>query len=569
MQCAVCNAALATGDIFCGNCGTPVAQAANPGGTETTPVGDSPAVGSTSKRIGVRVIVALVMVGVLAGAAFAFTPLGLLLQDENPLYVYVPEDAAIFVGVDLLEARKVLSDGRVQNLMDEVAPLLEDFMGQRFDQRDFEEMMSDELRMQDGLTLDDDVLPWIGRWTATWASPYQQDGRDRMEGCLLAQVRDVDAAQTSLEEFLDQQDQLGRTANVDGVRFTEVFLAGSGYIGIHEDTMIFCSDEDPMRDALQARDRDLASDQDFEELRGAVTGTPFIEGFANGSDISDLEGFNTSDLNLPDKHYAQIQLTQDGIEATYVSADTFDGKLPFPGTETANRLPEISFFAFSSSNLGTAIDAGIDSIADAADANRSEVEEELDYEMGFDVMRWVRTFEGSAGLALTDAGPFFEERVDLGVVAFSDVTTPRETDRLIDSLVREYDLATNREMIGDIEVTTTLDDLEIAVGVGPETVYVSSSAQNIEDALDSTLADSSSFNAATGLLPRGSDWLAYLDTERATNVITELIFNFETLAHETRDTLRTWATSLFATCRQRWQVWKSPTTSSSSRSLSN
>ena len=545
MQCLTCNAQIAAGDAFCGSCGSKVA------GQPSSSVPTQPTIASAEptsqpsksgrKRTGVvvGVIVALLIVG---AAAFAFTPLGLLFQDENPLYDYTPEDASFFVGVDLLAAKGAWNDGRVQGLFEEMQNLAEDTLGESLDIADLEDELWSEIGIDSRrVSIEDQVLPWVGRWATAWLIADTRNGYvDEVDGCFTIQVRDRGEAQTALDDVIEEFDEVDGFIDdfsIDGVEVSKIAAAFDfWYIGLHEQAMLICSSENAFEDSLDAFENgdNLGNNPDFSALRSETPSRKLGEFYANAEDAT-LEGFDVNDSGLPLVHYGSIQLTDDGVQADYVTTNTLAGQLPSAGPGAADFLPEMSFFAANTSDLGQSLDGALDALSDAYGENRAAVEEEIEYRVDFDPFDWIASMEGTAGIALTTQGDFFGERIDFGVIAFSEVSDARESERVLNLFERDFRV--DKDSFGDIEVTTFTDGGELAVGVSPDRVYIATSPENIELADSSPLSSSSRFKSTLNMLPGGSDWLAYFDTDLAIDAIEDAINAIGYLSNEEENVL--------------------------------
>lgn len=340
--CNNCGTSNASGASFCSKCGAP--QSAASVDAPSGPAAVLPAPGKRSRAVW---WVAGGLVVVAAVAAFAvFSRVSAL--TGNAVVDAIPADAEVYVEIDLME----LSEENIQDLIDGYSDVIDDEFGVDVRVPDdlyqvFDGVLDDEFRM----SVEDDVMPWIGRyiavaafdsapsrrgglrlgdWLEAWAIPWGDREGDFL---MVLQVRDRDLADAFVEDLADVFDDLDfsvDSASIDDVEFVEAsgeFPGSWNYVtnlpyegdvvfGRSGDVLLVGGSQRVIRDAIRTQAGEQDSIGDAEEFVSAMASHEeggFVRAYMSGdlaTDVSDVLWeraaalLQVGALDLPEDYWA-------------------------------------------------------------------------------------------------------------------------------------------------------------------------------------------------------------------------------------------------------------------------
>ncbi|MEA3503215.1 MAG: DUF3352 domain-containing protein, partial [Actinomycetota bacterium] len=235
---------------------------------------------------------------------------------RNAVIVVVPEDAEMYVEIDLLE----VSEENLQDLIDAYSEPLADEDVDINEADDLFTLLDDYFRDEFRMTVEDDVMPWIGRhiaaatfdtspssrdyhrmsaWAGAWAIPWGDAEGDVL---LVIQVRDPDLADEFLEDLADAYEDQGWLVDdraIEGLDFYEVsdWVIGDDYnayvgdliFGRSGDVVLASGSARLLREALETQAGDRQSVADAVEFRAAMEPLPddaFIRAYWSDTGVS-------------------------------------------------------------------------------------------------------------------------------------------------------------------------------------------------------------------------------------------------------------------------------------------
>lgn len=524
--------------------------------TEQTQVTNSPATpgGGNNRMLIIGGIVALAIVAIVIIGAIFLLP-GLFRGSDNNIASVMPLETSILVELN------------AQNLANEdanrVARAFEDLLDENeieFDADDpisLLEQIDEDLDETAGLTIEEDVLPWIGTNMGIGLLELDIETMDQGEVPQLifaTTIRDTELADQFIEDLIDAiEDETGNDVDDDEYNGVIVFEVDSDFederlaFGRSDEIFFIAANIDVLEEAIDAQQgENLADVAEYQntiaELPGDRALTFYMSGealensFKAAEDSGDLEGFDSDvikDLGLTGVGMSAM-ITSEGIRMDFVgnyeSLSEEQQALIEAQTDdiaTAEFLPESTYIFVVGQRLDLAWQSVLDSL-DQAGVSEDDLDEAMDMfddMFGFnpsDDLMPILDGEYSMAILDSDEGMIAEQfGTDLGAVVLVGSSNGEElaglvedfTDGLEDQELNVDDSANDDVTIYEVEDPS--GEMIGAYGVSEEYLVFSTSSESIESlfAGESNLADSDKYQNVWRAFPRGTVPVMYIDVE--------------------------------------------------------
>ena len=523
--------------------------------TEQTQVTNSPAApGGGNRMLIIGGIAALALIAVVVIGAIFLIP-RLFGADENAIASVMPPSTSLLVEVNALN----LANEDAQR----VARAFEDVL----DESDVDfnaddpasalEQLDDQMDEATGMTITDDVLPWIGPNLGIGLLELDVEAIDNNEIpqiIFAATIREIEPADIFIEDLIDViEEESGN--RVDEVEYggALVFEIDSDFederIAFGRSDMIFfiATNIDTLEEAIDAQNGEsLAGVEEYQDTIASLSGDravtvymsgDSIEEFANAAEDSpDFEGFDADvikDLELKGVGMAGM-ITAEGIRLDFVSSynslseeqqEMLDAQTD--NIKTADFLPESTYLFLVGQRLDLTWQTAVDALASSG-VNEDDFDEAMDMfddTFGFnpnDDLMPLLNGEYSIAIIDSDEGLLAEEfETDLGAVIMIGGSDGEELTNLAEDFtdgLEDQDLSVDDSGNDDVTVYEIEDpggDLVGAYGVSEDYLIAATSGESIENLFngEANLADSDKFSNAWDAFPRGTIPVMYIDLD--------------------------------------------------------
>ena len=523
--------------------------------TEQTQVTNSPAApGGGNRMLIIGGIAALALIAVVVIGAIFLIP-RLFGADENAIASVMPPSTSLLVEVNALN----LANEDAQR----VARAFEDVL----DESDVDfnaddpasalEQLDDQMDEATGMTITDDVLPWIGPNLGIGLLELDVEAIDNNEIpqiIFAATIREIEPADIFIEDLIDViEEESGN--RVDEVEYggALVFEIDSDFederIAFGRSDMIFfiATNIDTLEEAIDAQNGEsLAGVEEYQDTIASLSGDravtvymsgDSIEEFANAAEDSpDFEGFDADvikDLELKGVGMAGM-VTAEGIRLDFVSSynslseeqqEMLDAQTD--NIKTADFLPESTYLFLVGQRLDLTWQTAVDALASSG-VNEDDFDEAMDMfddTFGFnpnDDLMPLLNGEYSIAIIDSDEGLLAEEfETDLGAVIMIGSSDGEELTNLAEDFtdgLEDQDLSVDDSGNDDVTVYEIEDpggDLVGAYGVSEDYLIAATSGESIENLFngEANLADSDKFSNAWDAFPRGTIPVMYIDLD--------------------------------------------------------
>lgn len=521
--------------------------------TEQTQV-SSPEAPKSGSNKNLLIIGGLVALGTLAvaiiGAIFLIPRL--LGADENAIASVMPPETAVLVELNAL------------NLVNEDASRVARAFEEAFEDSDVEfdaddpasflEQLDEDLDDASGLTITDDVLPWIGPNLGISLLEFDVDSLDVPPLIFATTIRDTAVADQFIEDLIDAiEDESGNDVDDDEYSGVLIFEIDSDFederiaFGRSDEIFFIATNKDLLEEAIDAQNgENLGGVAEYQntiaDLPGDRALTVYVSGegieeFAKAAeDSGDLEGFDADaieDLGLVGVGMSAMT-TPEGIRLDFVGAfeslsEEQQAMLDAQNDDmdTAVFLPDSTYMYIVGERLDLAWQTSLDSLSNAG-FEEDDIEEAMD---AFDDMfgfnpsdDLLPLLDGEYSFALIDSndGLIAEEfNSDLGLIIMLGGSNSEELNNIAEDFkdgLEDQDLNVDDSGNDDVTVFEVEDpsgEVIGAYGVSEEYLILATGADSIEDlfTVESSLADSDRFQSVWDAFPRGTIPLMYLDVE--------------------------------------------------------
>jgi hypothetical protein len=522
--------------------------------TEQTQVTNSPTTpgGGGNRMLIMGGIAALAIVAIVVVGAIFLIP-KLFGADENAIANVMPPETSVLVELNAL------------NLANEdakrISRAFEDVLNEsdvEFDADDpasFLEQLDNDLEDASGLTITDDVLPWIGPNLGIGLIELDIEALDSGEVPMLifaSTIRDIDLADRFIEDIIDAIEDESDN-RVDEVEYggALVFEVDSDFederlaFGRSDNIFFFAANIDVLEEAIDAQQGDNLGDvaeykntiaelPDNRALTVYISGESIEDASKAAEDSGDLEGFDSdliSDLGLNGVGMSAM-VTAEGIRVDFVgnyeSLTEEQQTLLEAQTSkiaTADFLPESTYVYIVGQRLDFVWQNGVDALANSgvSEDDFDEAMNLFDDMFGFDPSKdLMPLMDGEYSIALIDSrdGLIAEQfETDLGIIAMLGSSNGEELNGLAEDFadgLKDQELDVNDSSNDNVTVYDIEDvsgERLGAYGVSQDYLIIATDAENIEDlfTVDASLADSDKFKSAWEAFPRGTIPVMYMD----------------------------------------------------------
>jgi hypothetical protein len=522
--------------------------------TEQTQVTNSPAApgGGGNRMLIIGGIAALAVVAIVVVGAVVLIP-KLFGADENAIANVMPPKTSVLVELNALnlaneDANRIarafedaLNESDVEFNADDPASLLE--------------QLDNDLDDASGLTITDDILPWIGPNLGVGVVKLDIEAIDQGEVPQLifaSTIRDIDLADKFIEDLIDAIESESDN-KVDEVEYggALVFEIDSDIdderlaFGRSDKIFFIAANIDALEDAIDAQQGDNLGD--VAEYQNTIAGLPgdraltiYISGESvedaakaaeNNGDVQGFDSDIVKDLGLNGVGMSAM-VTAEGIRVDFVGnyeSLTEEQKTLMDAQTTkiatADFLPEDTYVYIVGQRLDLIWQNGMDALANSgvSEADVDEAMNLFDDTFGFDPDKdLMPLLDGEYSFALIDSrkGLIADQfNTDLGLVAMMGSSNGEELGGLADDFadgLKDQDLDVNDSSNDDVtvyEIEDTTGERLGAYGVSKDYLIIATDAGNVEDlfTVDGSLADSDKFKSAWDAFPRGTIPVMYMD----------------------------------------------------------
>ncbi|MCA9917685.1 MAG: DUF3352 domain-containing protein [Anaerolineales bacterium] len=521
--------------------------------TEQTQVpGSSAAPGGGNRMLLIGGLVGLAVVAILVIGAVVLIP-RLLGADENAIASVMPPDTSMFMELNALNL--VSEDAnRVARAFEDVFNA-SDVEFDAEDPGDALKNLDDQLEEATGLTITDDILPWIGPNMGIGLIELDIEAMDNGEVpqvVFAATIRDIDAADVFIEDLIDViEDDSGY--RVDEVEYggALVFEVDSDFederlaFGRSSEIFFFASNIDTLEEAIDAQQGEnlgeieeyqatIAELPDDRALTIYVSGSGLEDAAKSVEDTGDVEGFDANmieDLGMTGLGLATT-IVPEGIRLDFVGhydslseeqqamLDAQTDKI-----ETADFLPESTYVFLVGQRLDQMWQTGIDSLSGVTEDDFDEAMDMFDDTFGFnpsDDLMPLLNGEYSLAVVDSDEGAIANElEVDLGAVLMLGSSEGEELANLAEDFkdgLEDQDLNVDDSTNDDATIYEVEDpngDPVGAYGVSEDYLIAATSTETLESLFngEANLADSDKYQAVWDAFPRGTIPVMYIDLD--------------------------------------------------------
>ncbi|WP_420644078.1 DUF3352 domain-containing protein [Candidatus Leptofilum sp.] len=523
--------------------------------TEQTQVTNQPQPsGGGNRMLIIGGLVGLAVLAVLVIGAIFLLP-RLFGADENAIASVMPPETSLLIELNALNLASEDAN-RVARAFEDVFDASDvDFDGD--DPASLLETLDEDLEDASGLTITDDVLPWIGTNMGIGLIELDieaLDGGDIPQLVFAATIRDIDAADVFIEDLIDAIEDESNN-DVDDVEYggALVFEIDSDFdderlaFGRSDEIFFIAANMDTLEEAIDAQNGEnlggVAEYQDtIAELPGDRAITVYISGegiedtFKAAEDSGDLEGFDADiieDLGLTGVGMAAT-IVPEGIRLDFVGnyeslseeqQEMLDAQTD--NIETPEFLPESTYVFLVGQRLDLMWQTGLDSLESSgiSEDDFDEAMDAFDDMFGFNPSdNLIPLLNGEYSIAIVDSdeGLITEELdVDLGAVIMMGASDNEAMVELAEDFkdgLEDQDL--NVDDSGDdnltiYEVEDPGGEMLAAYGVSEDYLVASTSGETIENLFngEANLADSDKFQNAWDAFPRGTVPVMYMDID--------------------------------------------------------
>ena len=463
----------------------------------------------------------------------------------------MPPDVPLYIGVDLARARSEEVDRLIATFAEATGSTLHDL-------DTVIEEADDTMQAEIGMTITEDVLPWIGQYAGIGLSDLQMNefsGLERADWVIAIEVRDRGGADAFLERLrealADEQGADFEESEYEGVTLYE-FVSGStgeGALARSGSYVLIGSSAEALRTSIDAqRGESLADTDAFRETSSRLPSDAILTAFVDVEEFAGLAQ-EATDTSMPVSPLWGLQaggLTGMGASASVIDVGVrFNGSIlydPEVMTETQleafeagidpltidRRFPEDTFFFLATRGLSTGWRDFEDNFAeDEAYADLAEsirlLEDQIGIDLGDDLFAYLDG-EIALGLGPSSEGLLPEMlEIRLGSLVLAE-TTQEEALRttieiLTDQIPESEGLTVLQTTVGGVEAYQLADPFQqttaLVYGVGEGSLFIATGTDLVEAAFagGASLADDETYRATWASFPSGQIPTFYLDLE--------------------------------------------------------
>ncbi len=417
------------------------------------------------------------------------------------------------------------------------------------------ESLDDQLEEATGLTITDDILPWIGPNLGLGLVELDIDAINEGEPpqiIFAATIRDTAVADVFIEDLIDAiEDDTGNRVEEVEYGGALVFEVDSDVeseriaFGRSSEVFFLATNIDLLENAIDAQQGenlgDVAEYQDTlaelpadRALTIYVSGQGIEDSASAVEDTSELEGFDAGmleDLGLLGVGMS-VTAVAEGIQADFVGnfeslteeqQEMLDAQTD--DIKTAEFLPESTYVFLVGQRLDLVWQNAMDSLDGVNEDDLDEAMDLFDDMFGFnpgDELLPLLNGEYSLALIDSDEGLIAEQfETDLGLVVMAGTSSSEELAGLAEDFadgVEDQEMSVTDSANDDVtvyEVEDASGELAGAYGVSEDYLILSTSGETIETMFlgEANLADSDKYQNAWDAFPRGTIPVMYMDLD--------------------------------------------------------
>lgn len=500
-------------------------------GSADQPVVAGPAPDSTPRSRGPIIAVSVgALVLIVGGIALAIR---MAIGSDLGALEAIPADADVVITLDLLQ----LTDSeRIDSLIKTFTGPLEDAGHIDSSEVDLAGQIDEALQEEFGLTLEEDILPWVGRSVAAgiWIPPDFDDSAEP-EVLLSMSIRDTEGAAKFIRTVGDPVEEEPLEG---GTLYVPTGAEEPVVIWVGDDHLVMAQDRSTLLDGLASRSgRSLLDDETFSEtvsrlptdrIAAVYIGPTFFEVFADAmaeaapeeqfdlSGLEELRGLAFS-VGLPDAglRFDVVQLLDEDASQAPIASGDLAGVAALP-------VETIGYAGFT---IGEGyIEEFLDQLRQADPDAYDEVATDIEEEIGVDVFGEVLPSIGGENLiaVVKDRDGFVAEESELPLGFLASIGLA-DTAPMTDLLTALEPFAIDEDiqiMRGTPTVAWVEGSELLAYQVTDDALAVGTSSSLLEAFLDGAggLTESSLYQEINAELP-GDDLAVYVDLGQVFDLI--------------------------------------------------
>lgn len=524
--------------------------------TEQTQVENSPQAsgGGGNRMLIIGGIAGLALIAILVVGAIFLLP-RLFGSDANAIASVMPPETSILVEVNAvnLASEDAMRVGRAFEDVFDAADV--DFDGD--DPASLLETLDEDLEDASGLTITDDVLPWIGTNLGIGLIELDIEALDNGEVpqiVFAATIRDIDAADVFIEDLIDAiEDESGNDVDDNEYGGALLFEVDSDFederlaFGRSDEIFFIAANMDTLEEAVDAQNGENLGDveeyqntvsqlHDDRALTVYISGEGLEDTLKAAEDSGELAGFDTNvieDLGLTGIGMAAT-IIPEGIRVDFVGSyeGLSDDQQEMLDAQTDNLqtpefLPESTYVFLVGQRLDLMWQSGLDSL-EASGISEDDFDEAMD---AFDDMfgfnpsdDLIPLLNGEYSFAIVDSdeGLIAEEfDTDLGAVMMFGTSDNEAMVEIVEDFtdgLEDQDLNVDDSGDDDVTIYEVEDpggELLAAYGISEDYLVAGTSGETLENLFngEANLADSDKYQDAWDAFPRGTIPVMYMDIE--------------------------------------------------------
>jgi hypothetical protein len=507
----------------------------------------------------------IVIVGIIVADPFGLGIMARLFGGADPTAAVMPADVDGYMSLNLLNVQSE----KGAKIIEAFSPGIEDTTSQSTDDLiyDFNDFLLEEL----DLTLEDDILPWIGQFAGIGVTNIEYGRYGSVESAdviFSVEARDVKAADAFLakisDRFADSMDVDVKEKEYNGVKYYEIdsdYEEQNFAFGRSGRMLIITSSAKAFKKAVDApKSGSLAKDKNYssmvKQLPAQRAVTFYLDSailndiLENTSEIQDLTGGEGVNLDYWQGSVMSLAVVDAGIQVDVVTAvDTTklsaaqkemmaaSGKQ----TETAKMFPEVTYAYFAGQRLDLTWSYFRELMtenyaAEDFDEALDMFEDEFDINPDKDLFPYLN---GDWAFAVVpDADSIFAKQmeIEVGVTFLTGISDSAAVSKAIKNfngaIESEY-LIINEQKSGDLTINiyedTWADYPMYALGINTKYLAFGTSQTAIESlfAGKSSLADSAHYRQVISALPKSSAVSFYVDVESTIDMLRSSLTGYE------------------------------------------
>ena len=514
--------------------------------------------------VAVLICCCVAVVALLAIDPFGWGVFGLLFSKSDAVAQAMPEDTGMYVGINLLNATPEKLDRVISPFQDAVEQMSGEDIGTTQDLMDeLDKTLDDELN----LSLEDDIMPWIGRYVGIGFTDLEMDEYGNLQEpkfVVAIEVRNKKAADEFLPKLEESiADNTGADFNIDEYNGVEVYELDTDYdyervaFARSGNLLLLAQDRDAIEEAIDTqKDVSLGDDQVYKDLTKDMPKDRALTFYMTGKQLQDLtKSANSMSLGMMGVGsgildiYDSVQglmfsaaITDDGLQFDSVVAYDLDAisdaqlemlKGSKNKGKTTGMFPESTMVYLQGGQLDLIWDYYREFIIDMAGSDAyDEMMSGLEDEIGFDVEKdLIPYLNGEMALGVFESRDGMlasQMEVDLGLGLLIEVSDEAAVMDVVDEFVNALeDQGSEMDDIStkDITMYEAIDDYSgdpiLALGLGNDFLGIATSGSDLENLYqgDTSLSKNDEFNQVWKAFSGGITPSFYINVQGLVEII--------------------------------------------------